>query len=564
MTVTMAVRLPKFLSVTTCVFLLTCFVWGQYDIDSDEFSVSIEFDAGHYTFARPTNTFTPLSTYKGNTYFVWINDEFRPMVAKITNGEPTTAPLYANDDYKVLNDGHHHFSLGIDKNGYIHVVGDMHHYPTSNIDHLPSELKDGICLYWVSEIPEDITQFAFVGKDVTRAIPGHRFSYYAFQNDINMELYLNARIAVHKLGHHPGEAALGLFRYDAENRSWRALGGLPPTTDGKEAEFPAIIWEDNADGINMFYQAYMAGVRFDNNNRMHVATAVWDYNDCRHPTAVVYAFSDDGGESFYQADSTKIESLPIRCEPGPSQGDIIDRDTVEGFDSFVSVFFDKFGNPAVEYTVGNSHYRYWDPAIKEWSDLLTSPTRDIIRVKNHLDANGIITHVGLAGGLYRQTAFDQPLRTFHSGQNLVGIDELGLRETNVIRALSVENANDLPNRKMRIVKIVIDNISGTGTQKKDRNTSNESFRLNYVEQKKRSVTGSYSLAEASFVKMDLYSTAGKKIASILNEINEPGIHSFTWNPFRTGVKVPNGMYFMHCKVRTSKGFSIHDKQIVIK
>lgn len=62
-----------------------------------------------------------------------------------------------------------------------------------------------------------------------------------------MNLYMSARIKVHEKGHKPGEMGFGLFRYDAESRTWTALGGLAPSVP--PATHNSILWEDNGHGL---------------------------------------------------------------------------------------------------------------------------------------------------------------------------------------------------------------------------------------------------------------------------------------------------------------------------
>jgi hypothetical protein len=62
-------------------------------------------------------------------------------------------------------------SVGIDRNGYIHVAGNMHHSPF-NHPKTGNPYYEYAWQYVVSDKPEDISSFTFVGGDQSRTIPG--------------------------------------------------------------------------------------------------------------------------------------------------------------------------------------------------------------------------------------------------------------------------------------------------------------------------------------------------------------------------------------------------------
>jgi hypothetical protein len=102
------------------VLLLACAGRSHavYDPTEDVMTVTVEFKTTDVVFAEGSPyPFTPLVTYRGSTYLVWVNASLYPMVAKITGGVASTARLDPDDSYTVMDDGHHRFSLGIDKDG---------------------------------------------------------------------------------------------------------------------------------------------------------------------------------------------------------------------------------------------------------------------------------------------------------------------------------------------------------------------------------------------------------------------------------------------------------------
>src|SRR6476661_8722144 len=82
----------------------------------------------------------------GSQFWVYINTNLEAIVAKKNaNGTITTKVLMQN----VSNDDNHaEFSLGVDNEGYIHVIGGQHNSSPQ---------------YYVSTNPDDISSFEFRG-----------------------------------------------------------------------------------------------------------------------------------------------------------------------------------------------------------------------------------------------------------------------------------------------------------------------------------------------------------------------------------------------------------------
>lgn len=84
------------------------------DVLNEELELITEFTTKSHPMVFPDQTYTPLSTFNGATYFVWVNPNRHPMLAKIQDGRVDTARLDKSDSYQVLDNGHHRFSLGVD------------------------------------------------------------------------------------------------------------------------------------------------------------------------------------------------------------------------------------------------------------------------------------------------------------------------------------------------------------------------------------------------------------------------------------------------------------------
>ena len=58
------------------------------------------------------------------------------------------------------------------------------------------------------------------------------------------------------------------------------------------------------------------GIQFDRANRMHVQVGLFGFdNHNRNVHSELYAYSDDGGESFHRADGTVL-GVPLTVTPG--------------------------------------------------------------------------------------------------------------------------------------------------------------------------------------------------------------------------------------------------------
>ena len=160
-------------------------------------------------------------TYKGNIYFAYVDNPLRTMIDKKTpDGTVTSTVIFQ----ETLDDGHNGPAVGIDRDGYIHVVGNMHHSPNSFPPGSTNPYYQYAWQYKVSDQPENISSFTFVGSDPARTIPGTSITYPFFARDHNGVLFVSFRIRVNN-GWDPGDLGAAIARYDADTRSWTMLGG---------------------------------------------------------------------------------------------------------------------------------------------------------------------------------------------------------------------------------------------------------------------------------------------------------------------------------------------------
>lgn len=247
--------------------------------------------------------------------------------------------IFDGSDAKV-----HAWSIGIDKNGYLHIMGGQHNAPNPAYYIPGSWERLGLSrdrndagypqqLYWVSKEPGSIDAFEFVGRrNDPRHLPPSYWNYMNFVQDNHGELYVYGRINVGSL------QSFGFYSYDADTRRWSVIGGDasdiiadseandPGWTDRlvrqvrgripREPAEKALAWAWQAHFYN--YSRAIWGVRFDPSNRMHVELPIHGLVDRTvMRSGSVYAYSDDGGQTFHRADGSLV-NLPMTTNPAPA------------------------------------------------------------------------------------------------------------------------------------------------------------------------------------------------------------------------------------------------------
>ena len=250
---------------------------------------------------------SPVTTYKNNIYTVWIDENKDVVIAKKSNGLITTKTIFASG---VPDDPFHVApSIGIDKNGYIHVAGNMHHSPFNNLDSNP--FKDVAWQYWVSDKPEDISSFSFKG-DTQQSPPGTWISYPYFQRDSKGNLYVAYRHRVSFNGGWVGGVMAGaVARYNAIDRTWTMLGG----TDYKHG-IKTLAWTGKPNTTSA-YEGYKPRIHVDANDNIHfIAVGVAEAGGAKDGTHTFYAYSNDSGNTWRKSNGEKYTSLPFTKQNG--------------------------------------------------------------------------------------------------------------------------------------------------------------------------------------------------------------------------------------------------------
>ena len=377
--------------------------------------------------------YTPMVHYKGSTYIAgveWVSKEelaglpqaalwkevtdewlARAVITKIDpDGKQTTVRLEGDEFIFSASDVKMHgWSLGVDRDGYLHLTGAMHNiviyerFIPGSLEKLGLSRDYGFqdpkapnIMYWVSEKPGDITSFKFMGRrDNPRTIPVLQgLNYMSIEQDRLGNLYVFGRIYCQ------GMQAFALCRYDADSKRWKNLGGFAPDMKKEDPVWAdhqimigdvglvrslqvapddprtkAIFWDKGTS-----WYAFSRGcLRFDKQNRMHFSVPLRSIGpDGIMVSQALYAYSDDCGETFHRADGTPVR-LPMGGVPGPHQADVL------GEAGSTIVYFDAHGIPAV---YGNAPH-YWHAGLGRWTAFKAPPTGGLSNV--FTDNHGVIT-----------------------------------------------------------------------------------------------------------------------------------------------------------------------------
>ena len=391
---------------------------------------------------------TPVQHLHGKTFVVVPDATFRPLVTQIeADGKTTTVPLDPNPDYRALADGHNRFTMGIDKNGYLHIAGDMHGYAEWATTYIARYQHQNM-MYWRSNRPLDVTGgFTFVGgaNDETR-LPGEEWGGDSrFFNDRHGELYFSSRVRAFTGSNLSGSEpfiAYGLYRYNTDTGRWTAMGGDVSKVVPDAYNFHKVLYWEHTTA----FEAYQCHPFFDANNRLHFAIGGHGANT---GAALVYAMSDDGGVTWKKANGKRIPGLPIRSKEGESNiGDIVLRaPNVER----PSALVDKDGTLLVQ---GNGS-QTWNGAT--WVDKKG--------LGGFLGPDGIMTSEG-GPRIFRIPALGKPPAVFETGcGSLFSISELGLMVENVIYATTIPPGTSVDNNKsMSVVRIEFSAVGNVGLE----------------------------------------------------------------------------------------------------
>jgi len=302
---------------------------GQtYDINQEEYNSRVLWQTDQATFSSDIriNEYRGyhhiLASYDNNTYIVYIGYDWRPRIVNVGSDGAFEEEYLDDEDYHILeNDPHQFFAIGIDEDGYIHVFGDMHNFPEANSDHLPARYGKAKCMYWRSDNPEDISSFTWHGDSFGNCPWGTSFTYPQIFYDQDGRMYFSARV---RSATGIRYAAVNYNVYNTTNGQWELIGAT------NEYGNQCLFYEDNGEGGGT-YSKPCRSLHFDLFNTAHFVSSLvnsdrekpFPENNSHYNTDVVYAASDDFGNSFHRADRTDIEALPMRIDVPDQKPDVV-------------------------------------------------------------------------------------------------------------------------------------------------------------------------------------------------------------------------------------------------
>lgn len=326
-----------------------------YNINEETYKTRIlwETDQAIYSSAR-INEYRGyhhiVASYNNNSYLVYIDNDWCPKIVKITNEGNSEEVFLDDEDYHILeNDPHQFFAIGVDEKGYIHVFGDMHNFPRYNSGHLPDRYNNAKCMYWRSDNPEDISSFTWHGETFGDCPWGTSFTYPQIFYDQNGRLYFSTRV---RSATERQYAAVNYNRYNAGTQQWELIGGI------NEYDNMCLFWEDNGEGGGT-YSKPCRNLHFDLNNTAYFVSSLYNSDrdkplpetNGKYNTDLIYAASDDFGDSFKRADGSTIEVIPMRIDEVDKKPDVILSNTIIGATQSQAIT-DYTGTP---YALGNEY-----------------------------------------------------------------------------------------------------------------------------------------------------------------------------------------------------------------
>ncbi len=404
-------------------------------------------------FQTPAEGFTSTDPWDavwhtGNsTYFVWVDAQYRPMVTQIIAGaQPTTVPLDIGTDYDAQPDGHHRFSIGVDKQGYIHITGDMHHYidlTTGVINPYPLRYQKQTVLYWKSNQPGTVLGgFSFSGGlGSCGSIPGSGWLIGHFFADNNGVLYYASQAHAYESITNHGQMAVGLYHYHIDTKTWSSIGGIAPHQEAYLSHvFPVFYWEECGIAPSDWFQNYQASFKFDTNNYLHFAVTGNTDPTLAGANRILYAMSKDQGVTWQKANGDPIVGLPLRgIDNLPGSAEVVaELDVPPFFGAGVGLVVDKNGVPGIGV---DRVWRTWNGS--SWDTNNTQNNLLLPASYGYRAADKSLVFVTDGAKIVRTNSFQSLSSAYdYLGYNsFTNLDEYALRTKGVIYGLGLSNQN---------------------------------------------------------------------------------------------------------------------------
>lgn len=253
---------------------------------------------------------TPLTSKDGYFYWVYVTTGTTPgfnhvvISQKKPDGTITTHTVF---DALGADDYHNASSVGIDRNGRVHVFcGARYGWE-----------------YYISNAPHNITAFTrqapYFNNGVANAAT--RTNYPTLFNGLEGRLYLTCRLLVSSNNSASQYGAQGgvLARYEESPTDIRGSYTLLGSNNYRPVDYTAgvtlpklLAWSDKGPTAHKHYQSHQISIHIDPTGRFHYAAVMYDNSTDIDLGAshVIYAYSDDRGETWRAADGSSL-ALPL-------------------------------------------------------------------------------------------------------------------------------------------------------------------------------------------------------------------------------------------------------------
>lgn len=455
-------RVKHFVIPLAVVILCVQFVQAQwqpgqkYDINEESYTTRILWETYDANYAERINEYRGyhhiVASYNNNTYIVYIDNNWQPRVVKVGSDGTSEEAYLDAAGYKILeNDSHQFFAIGVDKLGYIHVFGDMHNFPRYNSDHLPARYANAKCMYWRSDKPEDISGFTFYGNKFGDCPYGTSFTYPQIFYDQDGGIYFSARVRSETARQY---AAVNYNRYNEATKQWEHIGGT------NEFNNRCLFYEDNGEDGGT-YSKPCRNLHFDLNNRAHFVSSLYNHDgpkplpetNSKYNSDLVYAASDDFGNTFKRADGTAITKIPMRIDAEAQRPDVLMQGAIINATTSQAItdYSGKVYATGVHYSESGveKYYCYtFDETIKLWKDV--SSIRPQAKGYFVTDKTGVITFFEKnTSKIHRFFEFDQS-RVMEYEFFDIGIDRSHMLRTGNIRGIPRRTSSSQPFRLVEI------------------------------------------------------------------------------------------------------------------
>ncbi|GGF63918.1 BNR-4 repeat-containing protein [Wenyingzhuangia marina] len=280
---------------------------GKLEIKSSIFSNSVKLPASVVT-TNAASTFegsnfasfqqNAIITFNNYQYVTFWNKVSRVCIArrKLPEGDWKTVEL---TDYTIspnrVADNHYTISMGICENdGTIHLAFDHH----NDVLHYRKSIAN---LAYSDDTSWKMSSFGSVQQNLVDNVNLSNITYPRFVSKPNGDMIYECRIGW------SGDGDSFLWEYNGSNGKWTYIG-------------------EYLNGTSVNENAYINGIHYDSNGRLHVSWIWRGTPDAQTNHDVYYAYSDDDGRTWYNSDGVKVGTAGsdpmVQSRPGLKIWDI--------------------------------------------------------------------------------------------------------------------------------------------------------------------------------------------------------------------------------------------------